>query len=407
MTEGQGGGGGRQKPTDDRTLLDPLNEDELKALREARQRMQAKKAAQAAAKKPGIVIGPDTSEDIGDAPTRAMPALPQFDGGVSLDQIKTGSFQAAQPQKDPSSTGGPPQEPMSMPGTSGTQSDASATRPLVEAAPPAHDPQVTITDDQPPPQMSGRSTPQVSSSPGVSQTAPSAGPPVGGSPGRGPGPKGKVPGFGENTLLWMQPPKPAERPTASPTGDIIPKADQKAATVRRAKTFATIGVTAAVVAALLIVTLPKSRGAIELHTNPPKAAVKINGSLSDEVTPVRLTLAEGEHEIELNLEGHKVKVITVTIEGDQTTRQDVDLHPMSREGMLTVSINVSPVGANISLDGKIHPGKRKLMVPNIDPSKAHKIVIEAPGYIKIEQEIAPSKLKSTYDFVLQQDGKPM
>ena len=57
MSEGHGGGGDRQKPTDDRTLLDPLNEDELKALREARQRMQAKKAAKAA-KKPAYKGAP-------------------------------------------------------------------------------------------------------------------------------------------------------------------------------------------------------------------------------------------------------------------------------------------------------------------------------------------------------------
>ncbi|MEO1339454.1 MAG: hypothetical protein AAFV29_27690, partial [Myxococcota bacterium] len=58
-----------------RTLLDPLSNDELRALREARQRMQAKKEPAVSAVAHQIVIGPDTGDDIGDAPTRSPPVL--------------------------------------------------------------------------------------------------------------------------------------------------------------------------------------------------------------------------------------------------------------------------------------------------------------------------------------------
>jgi hypothetical protein len=60
MSNDQGKGG---SPTDDRTILDPLNAEELKALREARERFQ--KNAKSA-------IGPDAGEDLGDAPTRSV-----------------------------------------------------------------------------------------------------------------------------------------------------------------------------------------------------------------------------------------------------------------------------------------------------------------------------------------------
>src|SRR5262245_38024685 len=104
--------GGRQKPpSDDRTLLDPLNADELKALREARAKMQATKGGAVAHQ---VVIGRDGGEDIGDAPTRAMPQLPQFESkGSSLENLQTGGhktvgtpqpstpLQAAQPQPQP------------------------------------------------------------------------------------------------------------------------------------------------------------------------------------------------------------------------------------------------------------------------------------------------------------------
>src|SRR5687767_3745143 len=79
------GKGGNPPATDDRTILDPLNADELRALREARERFQ-KQAA------PRPVVGPDAGQqDIGDAPTRAMPAIPSFDNspGVSLDSLSS------------------------------------------------------------------------------------------------------------------------------------------------------------------------------------------------------------------------------------------------------------------------------------------------------------------------------
>jgi hypothetical protein len=104
MSTGQGQGGGKKPPqTDDRTLLDPLSNDELKALREARQRMQAKKGSAVAHQ---IVIGPDSGEDIGDAPTRAMPALPTFESNATPgeDRSPTGSGSGLK---------GRPQEPMS------------------------------------------------------------------------------------------------------------------------------------------------------------------------------------------------------------------------------------------------------------------------------------------------------
>ena len=85
MSNGQGHGGSKP-PQDDRTLLDPLSNDELRALREARQRMQAKKEPTSAVAHQ-IVIGPDSGEDIGEAPTRAIPSLPSFEGNVSLEHI--------------------------------------------------------------------------------------------------------------------------------------------------------------------------------------------------------------------------------------------------------------------------------------------------------------------------------
>jgi hypothetical protein len=341
----QGQGGGRNPPPDDRTLLDPLSNDELKALREARQRMQQKKGGGANHQ---IVIGPDSGEDIGDAPTRAMPALPSFEAaGVSLDKISTN---ANQPLPDPAERGGPmPNEPMSVHGTH----------------------------------------------------------PMGGRPQGGPLPT-KPAGFGENTLLWMQPPKPPPAVTVgAATGDILPPVDKKTQAVRKLKTYSALAVLAIVIGALLFVTTQsREKGVLELHTTPPKARVAINGRASNEVTPMKLTLPEGSYEIEVVLDGYEPHKFSTDIVGGEKVepiRKDIDLQPISKEGFYTVSINISPIAANIVLDETVHAGKRTLKVPNIDPNRPHRIVVEAGGYVKIEQDIPVGQLKTDYNFVLQKE----
>ena len=344
MSDGQGKGGGN-KPTDDRTLLDPLSSDELKALREARQRMQAKKGAAVAHQ---IVIGPDSGEDIGDAPTRAMPALPTFEGNVSIDQIGTNPPHPA--SHGPRHLGGPPSEPMSVLGQP-------------SAPGPGHQPQV--------------------------------GPPGGAGS-----------GFGENTLLWMQPPKPP--PSAvlggAATPDVMPKVSKKEAAKSRLKTIVVGAGIVVIAGALLFATMaPKARGVLELHTNPPKAEVLIDGKKSTEVTPVKLTLSAGQHTIEVRLEGHESEAFVAVIEeGETPHRKDVELTPVSKPGLLTVSVQVQPVAASITFDDKVHTG-RNFKLADVDPNKPHKIAVEAGGYVKIAQDIAPGELKSDYSFVLQKD----
>ena len=349
MSTGQGQGGGKKPPqTDDRTLLDPLSNDELKALREARQRMQAKKGSAVAHQ---IVIGPDSGEDIGDAPTRAMPALPTFESNATLEKIGT------RPAQDPASRA--PQEPMS-------------TAPTV--------------------------SPAVIRVPGPSPT-----------PGPGPGPIAGPTGFGENTLLWMQPPKLPTDPGAvgvsGATGDLIPKASPKEVAVGRLKTAGMVGIVAIIAGGVIFAaTGSGGKGVVEVHTNPPRAQLKVDGDLKSELTPVKLTLREGTHSIEVALDGHQPEAFTVEIkDGAESLKKDIDLTPISKPGLQTVSIEVQPVAAAITVDGVVYGGKRNIKIADIDPNANHKITIEAGGYVKVEQDITAGQLKGSYTFALQQD----
>ena len=134
------------------------------------------------------------------------------------------------------------------------------------------------------------------------------------------------------------------------------------------------------------------------------AKVAINGRMQTEVTPMKLTLFEGAYDIEVMIDGYELHKFSTEIVGGEKVepiRKDIDLQPISREGLYTVSISISPIAANITLDETVHAGKRTLKVPNVDPNRPHRIVVEAGGYVKIEQDIPVGQLKTDYNFVLQ------
>ncbi|MFO0726994.1 MAG: PEGA domain-containing protein [Myxococcota bacterium] len=343
---------------DDRTILDPLNADELKALREAREKFQKQQGKAGA--------GPDMGQDIGDAPTRALNAIPQFNQqGPSLNNLSPSPKIIADPK---------PLTPQSARIPTGT---------------------VPQGGHAPVPHQSG------SSHPGVPQ--PAAGQPQPGQP-----------GFGENTLMWMAPVKVEtaqiipERGEAAAGGMRITQAppEPKGAKTMRMVIAGGVVVIIGTVAAFILGGGSKT-GQIELVTTPPKAAVSIDGEKQEYTTPLRASLKLGQHVILLELDGFKPETVNVDVQENpdptKPQRKQVDLTPISKPGLLTVAVEVQPVAANITLDGETFPGKKTVKVANIDPQKAHKIVVEVGGYAKIENEIPAGQLKDSYNFILQPD----
>ncbi len=341
MSNGEGNGGGRQPPPDDRTLLDPLSDDELQKLREARQRMQAARKAAASKKSSAI-----------------------------KHQIVIGG-EGAEDKGEP-----PP---------------SAARRPL-----PSFDSNVTLDQikvpktERPP---SESAAPAAPAAPGDEDA---------------PAPTAGQTGFGENTLMWMQPAKvpPGGAQPSPPVGqDSLFEPPSPAA--RRAQVIrwaAAALVLVVVVAGLAFGVGGGERGALELHTNPSQATLFIDGELSPQKTPVKLTLNEGGYDLRLEKEGFETQTVRVEVEGGQDARKDVDLVPVSRPGLLTVAVRVSPIAATITVNEETHNGVRLLHVPNLDPTKEHRIRVEASGYLKTEQIIQPGELKESYEFVLEPDS---
>lgn len=355
MSDADNPGGG------DRTVFDPLSADELKALREARQQLRTQ-GGDAAARPP---VGPDVGEDIGDAPTRAMKAIPSIDsGGVTLDTLDTRAPKVM-PEPQPMTPQAPkpaptPQQPMSVRHQMTVPAQGGASGP--------------------PPPIAPQGDPKIGS-----------------------------PGFGENTLMWMAPVKAPEpevnpmRGAAAAAGMTPTEVPQD--TASRRLTLAAIGalgVVAIVVAGIFFFAGGGKPGAVELVTDPPGATVKIDGKTASQKTPLKATLPAGTYTVELALDGHRTETFPMEVKpGLEPERKDISLFPLSDPDKKTVTITVGPVSANITIDGVVHPAKRSVRVPNLDPAKTHSLVIEAGGFKKVEQEVKANQLREEYNFILE------
>jgi hypothetical protein len=217
------------------------------------------------------------------------------------------------------------------------------------------------------------------------------------------------PGFGENTLMWMAPVK-------APEPQIIPERGLAAAggmtptqlpqeTASRKLTLALIGVLGVVtiiVAGVFFLGGGGKPGIVELVTDPAGATVRIDGKAAGEKTPLKATLPPGTYTVELSLAGHRTETFPLEVKSEAPPdRKDISLFPISDPDKKTVTVTVGPVSANITIDGMAYSSKRGVRVPNLDPRKAHTVVIEAGGFKKIEQEVKAGQLRDEYNFILE------
>jgi hypothetical protein len=368
MTDQQGKG--NPPPADDRTLLDPLGADELKALREAREKLKGASSdkPQGRAAILSQQIGPDVSnveEDIGDAPTRAIMPIPSFESGGAPP-----GFMAAP-------------KPMSAQDARVATSVSDEAAATVLSAPAASD-----SDQQ-------KAKAELDA---LQATRPST---TGG-------------GFGDNTLMWMAPAKPKvadvipERGAAAAAGMIrteVPKdtAGRRVATslVGVVFVFVLIGI------GWVFFGKKPQKSAVEFVTNPNGAKVSIDGKIADVPTPMRAEIIVGVRKIEVMMPGYKTEVFQLNVvEGADAIRKTIEMSPLSKAGLMTVSVEVSPVSSNVTLDETEYPSRRTVRVANIDPKKPHKLTIVAGGFETITTEIPAGQLKELYRFDLKKSAAP-
>jgi hypothetical protein len=359
---------GKQAPADDRTLLDPLDADELKALREAREKLKG--GARGGAAILNQQIGPDAvvdEDDIGDAPTRAIMKIPSF------DEIQSPPGFMAQPKPMNAGNARVP--------TSASSTDESAAT-LLSAPSPSDVDKKKAQDELAKLQ--------------------------GGRPSTGPG------GFGDNTLMWMAPIKPKaaeiipERGAAAAAG-MIPTEVPKDTAGRKAATALISVLMLGVVVAIYVVFFGAKvdKSAIEFVTNPAGAIVSIDGKPAGVPTPMRAEIRVGLRKIEINMKGFKTESYDLmVVKETQAKRENFDLYPLSQAGLTTVSIEVSPVAANVTLDETEYPSRKTVRIPDIDPKKPHKLTVISGGFDVVTTEIPAGQLKALYKIELKAVAAP-
>ena len=362
-------GNGKQPPADDRTLLDPLGADELKALREAREKLRGN-ADSNTPKSAAVLsqqIGPDaasTEDDIGDAPTRAAMKIPSFDGA-----------------------GGPPgfmaaPKPMSAENARVTTSTDESAATVLSGQTPSEEDRAKAQAELNALQQNRPST--------------SAG------------------GFGDNTLMWMSPVKPKaqeiipERGAAAAAG-MIPTEVPKDTAGRRAATYlvGVVAVLALCAIGYVFFGTKAAKSPVEFVTNPGGATVSINGKAMAVPTPMRAEMLVGVSEIEIKLDGYKTEKFSLDVKnGADVVRKTFELAPLSKPGLKTVSVEVSPVSANVTLDQMEYPSRKIVRIANVDPNKPHKVTIVAGGYETMTKEIPAGQLQELYKFELKKAAAP-
>ena len=144
-----------------------------------------------------------------------------------------------------------------------------------------------------------------------------------------------------------------------------------------------------------------AKGAIEITSDPPGAAIWINGDMRPEVTPATINqLPTGGGAIDVKL----------TKDGFESEKQSVKLTDAApkgtvkatlKKGSVVVDVTVLPanVKGTLSLDGKKYDGTS---IDAISSGEQHKLVVSSPGYVDFETKFIgqPQETKH-FDVTLQ------
>jgi len=123
-------------------------------------------------------------------------------------------------------------------------------------------------------------------------------------------------------------------------------------------------------------------GRVEVRSTPAGASIRIDGEDSGRITPADLTLTEGEHTIDVHLDGYVLdgSSSTVTIDPDEPASVILNLLPA---GFLSVTSD--PEGAAIQVDG-VDSGATTPSVLTVAAGR-HIVRLTRPGWIVLQDSL--------------------
>lgn len=449
MTTGDEQGNNGPKRKNDVTLLAPVSQEELRQLRAARRKMteereaervatrEARRAARSAdlaaqAPEPDFEAGtegtlisspsnPQNDDTLIGAPrpvwaTGTTPQLPSFESSNSLEQITTQPPAPYRPPPAPVDDDPPTEE--SRPSSQPLPASGSPMSPPPKSA----SPDATELESTP---LFGESAPSgdlnvfQKSDSGVSSWIP---PPP---PSPSDAPEAPVPPPSAPTS--DRPSSPSDRPEAQPQaarsrsedftaidlspGQGRPKVFPKPKPTSSSKPQGGTGwglvllfVMAGAAFGAYQLFFKAQHGLLYLRTMPSGAALSVDGELQAGRSPLELKLRPGAHVIEVELDGYSPESLQIQMTEHEIIDRDLVLSPISRKGLMTVSIQVEVDSPVLIVDGNVFEGQRLLKLGNMDPGAPHEIRIQAKGYTSMIKKIEAGALRSEYFFALDREA---
>lgn len=134
---------------------------------------------------------------------------------------------------------------------------------------------------------------------------------------------------------------------------------------------------------------PTGPGVIALSSEPPGAAIWIDGARREERTPAVLSqLPVGTYEIKLTAEGFVPFVQTIEITAE-TPSIEVSgaLERPTADAYGVVRVQTTPSGAEVLFDGRPVEGVTPLTIPEIQPGTEHSVAVTLDGYQTVTQTV--------------------
>ena len=123
---------------------------------------------------------------------------------------------------------------------------------------------------------------------------------------------------------------------------------------------------------------PLTRGAVVIVSDPPGAAIWLNGEKRSEITPATLTKLPigAPFDVKLTRDGYEEQTQTVTL---TETDSSSALSFVLKKGTLALDVSVRPQvnGVSLILDGK---GYSQTTIDGVTSGEQHRLVVGAPGY---------------------------
>jgi serine/threonine-protein kinase len=124
-------------------------------------------------------------------------------------------------------------------------------------------------------------------------------------------------------------------------------------------------------------TAPVNKGAIEITSDPPGAAIWIDGDLRAEVTPATISQLPTGHAFDVKLTRDGFEQVKQSVElTDKEPSKKVDVKLVKGSVSLQVSVKPAGLATTMTVDGKPFDGS----VDGLSSGVEHKVVVSASGY---------------------------